>query len=108
MDLIIGGAYQGKLDYAKEKYGLTDSDIFECSDKRDIEFKACVHHLERFTLYCVKNNLNAVDIFALWEKKWKDCVLICEDISCGVVPIDPEMRSGGGNRQALKLAHTQG
>jgi adenosyl cobinamide kinase/adenosyl cobinamide phosphate guanylyltransferase len=92
MDLIIGGAYQGKLDYAKEKYGLTDSDIFECSDKRDIEFKACVHHLERFTLYCVKNNLNAVDIFALWEKKWKDCVLICEDISCGVVPIDPEMR----------------
>lgn len=92
MDLIIGGAYQGKLDYAKEKYGLTDSDIFECSDKRDIEFKACVHHLERFTLYCVKTNLNAVDIFALWEKKWKDCVLICEDISCGVVPIDPEMR----------------
>ena len=26
MILIIGGAYQGKLDYAKEAFGITDED----------------------------------------------------------------------------------
>ena len=29
MDLIIGGAYQGKTEFAKEKYGLSDKDIFK-------------------------------------------------------------------------------
>ncbi len=30
MHLIFGGAYQGKLEYAKERYGLADQDIFVC------------------------------------------------------------------------------
>ena len=32
MDLIIGGAYQGKLTYAREKYGLKDKDIYTCTE----------------------------------------------------------------------------
>ena len=35
MILIIGGAYQGKLDYAKEKFGLRDEDIFDCAKAND-------------------------------------------------------------------------
>ena len=35
MILIIGGAYQGKLDYAKEKFGLKDEDIFDCAKAND-------------------------------------------------------------------------
>ena len=27
MELIIGGAFQGKLEYAMERYGLTDADV---------------------------------------------------------------------------------
>jgi adenosyl cobinamide kinase/adenosyl cobinamide phosphate guanylyltransferase len=92
MDLIIGGAYQGKLDYAREAYGLKEGSIFDCTDQGSLEFKRCVNHLERFTLYCVKNGLNAVEFFRQTEKKWEGSVLICQDISCGVVPIDPELR----------------
>lgn len=27
MDLIIGGAFQGKLSYALKRYGLTEKDV---------------------------------------------------------------------------------
>ena len=32
MILIIGGAYQGKTEYAKKTYGLQDADIFTCEN----------------------------------------------------------------------------
>ena len=31
MILIIGGAYQGKLDFAKEAFGITAADVFTCT-----------------------------------------------------------------------------
>ena len=37
MILIIGGAYQGKLDFAKEAFGITDEDVFVCKDS-EIDF----------------------------------------------------------------------
>ena len=40
MILIIGGAYQGKLEYAKNEYLLTDGDVFFCENETDsISFK---------------------------------------------------------------------
>ena len=35
MILIIGGAWQGKLDFAKEAFGITDADVFTCVDGED-------------------------------------------------------------------------
>ena len=32
MIFITGGAHQGKLDYAKKNYKLSDSDISDCAD----------------------------------------------------------------------------
>ena len=33
MILIIGGAWQGKLDFAKATFGITDTDVFTCTDE---------------------------------------------------------------------------
>ena len=41
MILIIGGAYQGKLDFAKETFGVTDADVYICGED-EIDFsKRC-------------------------------------------------------------------
>ena len=49
MILIIGGAYQGKLDFAKEAFGVTDGDVC-CCDAGEIDFsKRCVYRIEEFT-----------------------------------------------------------
>ena len=41
MILIFGGAYQGKLDFAKKKFGVTDRQVFTCTEgfKADQEAK---------------------------------------------------------------------
>ena len=56
MILIIGGAYQGKLDYAKAEYGLTDDDVFTCEEgSTAIGFdEKIVDHFERYVLALIK------------------------------------------------------
>ena len=92
MDLIIGGAYQGKLDYARETYHLKESDIFTC-EGTEIDFsRTAVYGLERFTLACIRAEKDPAQYIKEHEAQWTDSVLICEDIFCGVVPLGAEMR----------------
>lgn len=92
MELIIGGAYQGKTDYARENLGAGEA--FVCAEKSsDIDFSSgCVSHLELFALGCVRRGGSPRDEIAAMEDKWRDCILICDDISQGIVPIDADMR----------------
>ena len=92
MILIIGGAYQGKLEFAKERFALNASDIFTCTGG-EIDFSGrCVNALEEFTLACVRNETSAVEYFKANRDAWLDKILICQDITCGVVPLGLEMR----------------
>lgn len=94
MDFIIGGAYQGKLDHAKKQFLVKDNEIFTCSDANGIVFGArCIDKIEEFTLWCVKNGRDAVNIFRQNRDLWQDSVLICQDIFCGVVPVGADMRA---------------
>ena len=94
MDLIIGGTYQGKLDYAKKRYGLTDRDVCTCSESEGITFgRRCLYRTEEFVLWCVRNGMDAVEILEQHQDEWKDSIFICEDIFCGVVPLGADMRA---------------
>ncbi len=94
MDIIIGGAYQGKLDYAKVTFAVSEEDVFVCSNEScEIDYsKKCIYHIERFALACVREGLVPRETFQI-EKCRKDAVVICEDIFCGVVPIDDTLRA---------------
>ena len=95
MILLIGGAYQGKLEYAKTNFHLSETDIYTCCDDRAmIDFsKRCINRLEEFTLACVRNQIDSVEYFLEHRKEWADHILICQDIFCGVVPLGAEMRA---------------
>lgn len=91
MKFIIGGAYQGKLNFAKTEYGMTD--IYECKGP-EIDFShPLIYGIEKFCLYCVKEGIEAKDYFESRKPMWENSVLICEDIFCGVVPIEAENRA---------------
>ena len=93
MVLIIGGAYQGKLDFAKTAFTLSEDDIFTCTSL-EIDFsKRCINKIEEFTLACVQSGLDPSEYFKAHKEDWKDSILICEDIFCGVVPMGAEMRA---------------
>ena len=94
MILIIGGRYQGKLDFARRHFGLTDEDICLCSeDEPNPDFgRRCIAYVDRWALGCVRRGadpLEALNMDALRE----DAIVISTDISCGVVPMEAQMRA---------------
>ena len=87
MILIIGGAYQGKLDFAKETLGVAD--VYVC-DSAQIDFsKRCIYKIEEFTY----RHPDPVAYFEANREQWQDSILILQDLSCGVVPMGEENRA---------------
>lgn len=87
MILIIGGAWQGKLDFAKETFGV--SDIYTCTGPQ-IDFShPCIDQIEKFTA----SHCDPVSYFEAHRDQWQDSVLILQDIFCGVVPMGAENRA---------------
>lgn len=89
MILIIGGAYQGKLDFVKSTFHIADEDVFTCVGS-EIDFsKRCIYKIEEFT-YCYSD---PIGYFRRHREQWQDGILICRDIFCGVVPMGAENRA---------------
>jgi len=76
MKLIIGGAYQGKRQYALKHYG----DQIIIAD----------FHLK--VLDWIKDDIDPVKHIQDKLSDYRNKVILCDDISCGVVPTDPLMR----------------
>ncbi len=74
MILVIGGAYQGKKEYVKQNFSVSDDNIFY--DFHDYVFNLVKDGID--PLEYVTNNIN----------DFKDKLIVCNDVSCGIVPID--------------------
>lgn len=139
MKLVFGGAYQGKLEYAKEKYEITDNQVLDLrelsideSAEADAE-KACraigeeavedtenvekkvlkgnteaedafakvlsealndpekraLYKLDELVYEMVKKGAEARNVFKAVRPQLEDRILICDDVSQGLVPMDP-------------------
>ena len=97
MKLIIGGAYQGKLDYALETYGLTEKDVFTCDEESTaIGFEEkIIDHFERYVLALEKLGQNPERTIKTMipAGRFEDRIVIADDISQGVVPTDQITRA---------------
>ncbi|MBP3673896.1 MAG: bifunctional adenosylcobinamide kinase/adenosylcobinamide-phosphate guanylyltransferase [Oscillospiraceae bacterium] len=97
MILIIGGAYQGKLEFAKEIFGITDGDVHTCT-AGEIDFsKRCIYKIEEFTY----GRPDPIGYFKAHREQWQDSILILQDIFCGVVPMGAETRAWRQNTGRL-------
>ena len=94
MILIFGGAYQGKLAYTLERFNLTGSDVYKCGDE-NINMpgnKKIIYEIDKWILALVKAAIDVAQTIQQFIDGNPDAIVICNDISCGVVPIDPVMR----------------
>lgn len=80
MILIIGGAGQGKLDYALEKTGYGPDQVARTPE--EARTKPIFAGLEQWP-ELDENELLAAN---------PDVILICDEVGCGVVPVDREER----------------
>lgn len=79
MVLIIGGAYQGKKAFALE--------ALDCPPE------ALVEHAEQIIRSLLEKGEDPIKQIATLADSWSECVVLLEDISCGVVPMDPKDRA---------------
>lgn len=91
MILIIGGSHQGKLDYVRRKYPGTE--IAFCNEKETPDLaKLVINSFHLFILRQIKTGT----IPSVWIKEnyglLKDKIIICDDISSGVVPVEADIR----------------
>lgn len=94
MTVIFGGAYQGKLSYALERFGLSDDDICNCTDSDTAQpCGKIIYELDKWLLALVRAGLDTGGAVTRLALENPDAVIICNDISCGVVPEDPELRA---------------
>ena len=95
MVLITGGAYQGKLDYALEKFNLSRKDIYTCSrDRVELpEGAGIINNVEELVRACLDNGRDPLKYLAARKSRWNKSVMIVNDISCGLVPMDAEDRA---------------
>jgi len=88
MILIFGGAYNGKLEFVKEKYDIDNEEIFFCKDEHLNFDKKVLCGLHVFTRYCVLNKINPLKILEKNIKFLKDKIIICDEINSGIVPME--------------------
>ncbi|MBR5315832.1 MAG: bifunctional adenosylcobinamide kinase/adenosylcobinamide-phosphate guanylyltransferase [Firmicutes bacterium] len=95
MILIFGGAYQGKLEYALNTYQLTEKDVYSCEmDSMVINFdRKVIADAENFVFACVKEDINPKECFEEHIEKLRDKIIIFDDISQGIVPMDKTERA---------------
>ncbi|MFR8266103.1 MAG: bifunctional adenosylcobinamide kinase/adenosylcobinamide-phosphate guanylyltransferase [Clostridia bacterium] len=96
MILIFGGAYQGKLDYAKKNFDIKT--VCDCSDGAVPDFAAdAIYGIDGFVKRQSPGSdqppLEAADWFSGRREAWQDKVLIMTDVSQGIVPTDPALRA---------------
>lgn len=94
MFLIFGGAYQGKLDYALERFGLNEDDVFRCVEENTAMpgGRKVVYEIDKWILALVRAGADVSAALQQFIQRSPDTVVICNDISCGVVPMGADMR----------------
>jgi len=94
MVLIFGGAYQGKLDYALQRFELSREDVHFCkeTDTTAPHGKKAVCEIDKWILALVRADANVAEAMTQFMADNPDAIVICNDVSGGVVPIDATFR----------------
>lgn len=81
MILVIGGAYQGKLSWATQTYGLEETELCDLADGFVVG-KRCYYHMEALTK-------RGEELPSFPE----EAIVIAREVGCGVVPMEAEERA---------------
>lgn len=84
--LIVGGACQGKREYAKNAYGLKETEILPWNEER--EAASCIADLHLRVRACLEKGLTQQEVLEKLLPFCRGKIVLCDDIFCGVVPLD--------------------
>ena len=92
MKLIIGGTAQGKLEYVLLKYDVQKNRVWDGVLPNDRELSGnivIINHLHQWIKKCMVSGGCPEDEIMSFLDCNEDCIIICDEIGNGIVPIDP-------------------
>lgn len=84
--LIVGGACQGKREYAQKAFGLNEREILPWNEER--EAASCIADLHLRVRACLEKGLTQQEVLGKLLPFCQGKIVLCDDIFCGVVPLD--------------------
>ena len=84
--LIVGGACQGKREYAQKAFGLNEREILPWNEER--EETSCIADLHLRVRACLEKGLTQQEVLEKLLPFCRGKIVLCDDIFCGVVPLD--------------------
>jgi len=86
--LIVGGTHQGKTEYALRRYGIPEDQLWDVAKPGDWREYPALNRLHLLAESVMKQGLDPQkEIRGILGKK-QDWILICDEVGCGVVPMD--------------------
>lgn len=94
MRFIIGGAHQGKTDFAVKKYGLSTAEIAdgETVDIHGITNFKCVKNYHLLIKKILKNGEDPIEFTEKIIAENPDMIIIMNEIGGGIIPIEKSER----------------
>lgn len=102
MRLVVGGAYQGKTEYVKSRYGVADQDILLpeqldiCAlQKKIVEAEADIVCIGQYHLFIRQGMEQGVDMEALTRSLLLRCpsvIIIMDEVGSGIIPLERQER----------------
>ena len=92
MKLVIGGTAQGKLEYVLLKHDVQKSMVWDGVLPNDRELNGnivIINHLHQWIKNCMVSGGCPEDEIMSFLDCNEDCIIICDEIGNGIVPIDP-------------------
>ena len=86
--LIIGGAFQGKLDYAKKLYPDTEWTDGSACALEEIATCSAMNCFHLFVRRWMKAGRTKEELTDTLRKRDRELILICDEVGFGLVPVD--------------------
>jgi hypothetical protein len=90
MIFVTGGFAQGRLDYVLKEFNLGYSDVFDAEKKHISEFdgEKVIYRAEEIVTQLLAQNKEIQTESNLICEKLKNCIVISQEVGCGIVPAD--------------------
>ena len=92
MKLVIGGTAQGKLEYVLLKHDVQKNMVWDGVLPNDRELNGnivIINHLHQWVKNCMVSGGCPEDEIMSFLDCNEECIIICDEIGNGIVPIDP-------------------
>lgn len=92
MELIVGGAYQGKTEYARRLFpDISWADGEHCSFEELCQYQGILK-FHRYLERRMAAGESVADLAEILYQENSELVIVTDEIGCGIVPMDPFQR----------------